>query len=377
MTREWPIRAAVMFLVVGGWGCQPGDSGGGFAVTALRVGSVLGEPEPGEDFARARAPARLLFPRDHGAHPRFRSEWWYFTAALTDPAGNAYGAQFTLFRQALAPVPASDSPWQTNQLYLGHLAITDVGGRTHREDQRLARAHSTLAGARDKPFGVWIDGWTLESDGDSLFPMHLDARGTGIALNLRLGGAGTKPAVLQGDGGLSAKGPDSASYYYTLPRTPVEGSLQIDDRRVSVSGLGWIDREWSTSALGNGVVGWNWFGLHLDSGVDIMVFSLRRADGARDPFDAGTWIEPDGTVVPLGPADFELAPGRVWRDAAGRKWPVEWSLACTHCGSGLVIEAALDDQRMDTTIVYWEGLVNVLDMDGNSRGAGYMELTGY
>ncbi len=366
-----------MFLVAGSCGCQPGDSEGAFAITGLRVGSVLGEPEPGEGFARARAPARLMFPRDHGPHPRFRSEWWYFTAALTDAAGNAYGAQFTLFRQALAPGPASNNPWQTNQLYLGHLAITDVGAQIHREEQRLARAHPTQAGAQDTPFRVWIDGWTLQSEGDSLFPMHLDARGTDVALDLRLGGAGTKPAVLQGDGGLSAKGPDSASYYYTLPRTPVAGRLQIDDRWVSVRGLGWIDREWSTSVLGSGIIGWNWFGLHLDSGVDIMVFSLRRADGARDPFDAGTWIDGDGTVTAMGPADFELTPGRVWRDAVGRSWPVEWSLACTHCGSGLVIEAALDDQRMDTAIVYWEGLVNVLDADGNSRGTGYMELTGY
>lgn len=377
MTREWPVRAAVMLLVMGGCGCQPAESGGGFAVTGLRVGSVLGEPALDEGFARARAPARLMFPRDHGPHPRYRSEWWYFTAALTDPAGNAYGAQFTLFRQALAPAAASNNPWQTNQLYLGHLAVTDVGAQTHREDQRLARAHPNLAGAQDTPFRVWIDGWTLGSEGDSLFPMRLDARGTRVTLDLRLGGAGTKPAVLQGNRGLSAKGPDSASYYYTLPRIPVEGSLQIDDRRVSVTGLGWIDREWSTSVLGKGIVGWNWFGLHLDSGVDIMVFSLRRADGARDPFDAGTWIHVDGTVTPLGPADFELVPGRVWRDTAGRNWPVEWSLACTHCGSGLVIEAALDDQRMDTTLVYWEGLVNVFDTHGNSRGNGYMELTGY
>jgi predicted secreted hydrolase len=111
--------------------------------------------------------------------------------------------------------------------------------------------------------------------------------------------------------------------------------------------------------------------------VDIMVFSLRRADGTRDAFDAGTWIDGDGSVTPLGPGDFELRPRRVWRDATGRGWPVEWALACARCGSGLVIEAALDDQRMDTSIVYWEGLVNVSDQDGNSRGNGYMELTGY
>jgi predicted secreted hydrolase len=374
-----------MFLVAGVWGCQPADTERGFAVTGLRVGSLLGEgqtgaAELGDGFHKARTPAQLMFPRDHGPHPRFRSEWWYFTAALTDNAGNAYGAQFTLFRHALTPgvaLAGPNNPWQTHQLYLGHLAITDVSARTHREDQRLARAHPNLAGARATPFGVWIDGWTLGSDGDSLFPMRLGARGAGLALDLRLGGAGTKPVVLQGAAGFSAKGPDNASHYYSLPRIPVAGSLEIDDRRVNVAGLGWIDREWSTSVLGNGIVGWSWFGLHLDSGVDIMVFSLRRADGARDPFDAGTWIDGDGRVTRLGPAEFELSPGRVWRDAEDREWPVEWSLACTHCGSGLVIEAALDDQRMDTAVVYWEGLVNVLDREGNPRGNGYMELTGY
>jgi len=374
-----------MFLLVGAWGCQPADTEGGFALTGLRVGSVLGDERidaagPGGAFLKARMPARLMFPRDHGPHPRFRSEWWYFTAALRDPEGNAYGAQFTLFRHALAPpapLAEANNPWQTHQLYLGHLAITDVSTGIHREHQRLARAHPNLAGARATPFGAWIDGWTLGSEGDALFPMGLNARAAGLALDLRLGGAGTKAVVLQGASGFSAKGPDNASYYYSLPRTPVAGSLEIDDRRVSVTGLGWIDREWSTSVLGKGIVGWNWFGLHLDSGVDIMVFSLRRADGARDPFDAGTWIDGDGRVTPLGPSEFELSPSRVWRDAEDREWPVKWSLACTHCGSGLVIEAALDDQRMDTAVVYWEGLVNVLDTAGNSRGNGYMELTGY
>ena len=385
MTREWPVGIAAMVLVAIGGGCQPADRDGGFAVTGLRVGAVLGEERVGESargesFARARAPARLMFPRDHGPHPRFRSEWWYFTAVLNDSKGHSFGAQFTLFRQALTPVasPAAlNNPWQTNQLYMGHLAITDVSAQIHREDQRVARAHAKLAGARDAPFGVWIDGWTLGSEGESLFPMRLSAKGDGLALDLRLGGEGTKPVAVQGAAGCSAQGPDSASYYYSLPRAPVAGSLRIDDRQIQVTGLGWIDREWSTSVLGDGIVGWNWFGLHLDSGADIMVFSLRRADGARDAFDAGTWIDVDGTVTPLGPGDFELRPGRVWRDAAARDWPVEWTLACTHCGSGLVIEAALDDQRMDTTIVYWEGLVNVLDNDGNLRGNGYMELTGY
>lgn len=385
MTRELQIGVALMLLLTVGYGCQPAGSGGGSLVTGLRVGAVLGEgriggEERGESFARARAPAQLMFPRDHGPHPQFRSEWWYFTATLTDAAGEAYGAQFTLFRQALTPVTpqaGQNNPWQANQLYLGHLAITDVGTQTHREDQRLARAHPKLAGARDAPFGAWVDGWTLGSEGESLFPMRLSAQGDGLALDLRLGGPGTKPIALQGAAGFSAKGPNSASYYYSLPRAPVAGTLRIDDRQVRVTGLGWIDREWSTSVLSDGIVGWNWFGLHLDSGVDIMVFSLRRADGARDAFDAGTWIDGDGSVTPLGPGDFELRPGRVWRDATGRGWPVEWTLACARCGPGLVIEAALDDQRMDTSIVYWEGLVNVSDRDGNSRGNGYMELTGY
>lgn len=367
----------LLVLVLAVSACDSPPASDADASPALRVGGVLGEDHRDAGFAQAREPARLEFPEDHGAHPRFRSEWWYFTAVLDDAAGNAYGAQFTLFRQALAPRAQSDNPWQTNQVYLGHLALTDVAAATHREEQRLGRGHPELAGARGYPFAAWIEDWSLASVGTSLTPARLHAAGREFAVDLTLLADGTKRVTLQGRNGLSRKGDDQASYYYSMPRIAVAGTLRRDDQAVAVKGLGWLDREWSTSVLGASLVGWDWFGLHLDDGADLMVFRLRRADGRDDPYDAGTWIGPDGEPRPLGADEFELAPTRLWRDSEGRGWPVAWTLACRYCGAGLVIEAALDDQRMDTALLYWEGLVYVTTADGQPAGRGYMELTGY
>lgn len=372
------MRPEMMVLLVAVAACNPLPESGTEDAATLRVGGVLGEGSADPGFARAREPAHFDFPTDHGPHPQFRSEWWYFTAVLDDAAGNAYGVQFTVFRQALAPHAESDNPWQTNQIYLGHLALTDVARATHREDQRLARGHPRLAGARADPFAVWVDDWSLASDAASLLPARLRATAQGFAVDLILEAEGAKPLTLEGRAGFSPKGEDQASYYYSMPRIRVVGTLRPrDDEAVQVEGLGWIDREWSTSVLGASLVGWEWFGLHLDSGADLMLFRLRRADGRADPNDAGTWIEADGASVALDVDDFTLTPTRHWRDSKGRSWPVGWRLECRFCGSGLTVEAALDDQRMDLALVYWEGLVYVMNADGQPAGRGYMELTGY
>ena len=322
---------------------------------ALRVGSVLGQTAGAERFARAHRPAAFVFPRDHGPHERFRSEWWYFTAALEDHAGRRYGVQFTVFRHALTPSPSSDNLWQTGQVYLGHLAVTDVAGGTHTEAERLARGHPALAGAQAEPFAAWVDGWRLASRGTDLLPARLQAHDASVGLDLLLSAVGAKPIARQGEAGFSAKGPTDASYYYSVPRIPVSGRVVLDGREVEVEGLGWLDREWSTSVLRQDLVGWDWLGLHLDDGVDLMLFRLRRADGRRDPYDAGVLIDAQGAVMPLAAKDFELRPQRHWTDEADRRWPVGWRISCEPCGGDLLVEATVDDQRMDTMLIYWEG----------------------
>jgi predicted secreted hydrolase len=188
-----------------------------------------------------------------------------------------------------------------------------------------------------------------------------------------------KPVVLQGNRGLSAKGPGQASYYYTLPRLAVSGEVRSEGLTVPVSGSAWLDREWSTSVLSDDQQGWDWFALQFDSGEELMVFQLRRESGLRDPYDQGLWVAADGTSRQLRTQDFQLEPRRYWQDADGTAWPVAWQLHVMgpEGPRQLWVEAAVDDQRMETLLIYWEGLVRVFDETGARIGTGYMELTGH
>ena len=340
-------------------------------LTLLRLGSVLGETS--ESFSRAKEIREFRFPLDHGSHDSFRSEWWYLTAMLDDEDGSEFGVQFTVFRQALKAKEVSSNPWQSVQVYLGHLALTDVDSGTHREFQRVARGHPGLAGVNTRPFAVWLDGWRLHAVDEAVSLLELDARSKEFRVRLDL--QSVKPVVLQGDRGLSHKGPDQASYYYSMPRLAASGDLWIDERLHKVTGSAWFDREWSTSVLGAEQAGWDWFALHFIDGSDVMVFRLRRKDGKRDAYDQGVWVATDGTSRQLSAKDYQLTPLAFWRDNDGVKWPIRWQLELDD--RRLTIEAAIEDQRMDTALVYWEGLVHVRDATGAQVGRGYMELTGY
>ena len=217
---------------------------------------------------------------------------------------------------------------------------------------------------------VWLEGWRLAGDGDH---WKLDAAANGFSVSMRL--VATKPPILQGDRGLSAKGPGQASYYYSLPRLRASGGLQIGGDSHVVAGTGWLDREWSTSVLGEHQLGWDWFAVMLDSGEDIMAFRLRRDDGARDPYDHGVLVDVSGDAQYLASRDFSLEPLGYWRDERGTAWPVRWSLRVADRWWQIV--TPVKDQRMDTLLTYWEGLVHVLDEQDAKVGRGYMELTGY
>ena len=331
-----------------------------------------------DGFQHADAIRPLRFPDDHGPHPQYRIEWWYVTASLQDDQGRFYGAQFTAFRRAMAPLEstAPDNPWRTPQLYVAHLALSDAATERHVDDARLARAHPQLAGSQAQPFAVWVDGWRLESAGEAFLPLRLHAESAafGMALELRDGG---KPIILQGDQGLSRKGPKQGSYYYSLTRLNAAGALRLGERTLQVRGRAWLDHEWSTQVITQAQVGWDWFGLQLDGGEDLMIGQLRRQDGARDPYDGGVRVEPDGAYRILRAADFTLTPLTYWRDERGVRWPIRWRLTLADPQQTLVIQAAFPNQRMDTALVYWEGLVYVLDAVERVIGRGYMELTGY
>jgi predicted secreted hydrolase len=385
------LLAGVLVAVVGlgvGLGLvirlDPGGSAAPTLRATLSVAEALGAGGA-EGFARALVPRPLAFPLDHGPHPAFRTEWWYWTGNLRAVGGGGgarrFGFQLTFFRTALAPrLPARRSAWGTREVYMAHLALSDVdGGRFHARD-RWARAALDLAGATGNPVRVWLGDWAVEGTPPDGLPLRLRAGDGDVRLDLTL--ATVKPPVLHGERGLSRKSaePGNASYYYSLTRMPAAGEVRVGSRAFPVEGLAWMDREWSTSALGRDLVGWDWFGLQLDDGRELMVYRLRRLDGGIDAASQGTLVAPDGAARGLGRDAVEVRILDHWTSPRdGTRYPARWRLRAPVAGLDLVVTPLLADQELDLAVRYWEGAVRVDGtVEGRSLGgAGYVELVGY
>jgi predicted secreted hydrolase len=365
------------------WPAGDGAAGPRGVQASLAVSAALGSGDLA-GFARAVAPRPFSFPADLGPHPEFRTEWWYYTGNLETAAARHFGFQLTFFRTALAPPPASAgeraSAWSTSQLYLAHFALTDTAGRRFHAWSRLSREALGLAGSRANPFRVWLEDWSAESEAAGGLPVRLRAAEADVAIDLTL--ASDKPVALQGNQGLSQKGPEpgNASYYYSLSRMSARGTVSASGDSLPVSGLAWMDREWSTSALGADLVGWDWLALQLDDGRDVMVYRLRRRDGAVDAHSAGTLIAADGTTRTLALGDVTLDALDYWRSPRSRvRYPSRWRLAIPGAALSLEITPRLADQELIVGTRYWEGAVRV---EGSAAGRpiagrGYVELVGY
>jgi predicted secreted hydrolase len=344
------------------------------------VKALLGGEDPG-GFARASAPRDFRFPEDHGPHPEFRHEWWYFTGNLRGPGGRRFGYQLTFFRFALSPdLPDRRSRWGTNQAYMAHFAVTDAQGNRFRFFERTGRGALDIAGATARPFRVWLDDWSAEGADASTLPVRLRAAEGGTSVDLVLDSA--RPVVLQGDRGLSRKGaaPGNASYYYSMTRLATRGDVRVEGAPFPVEGNSWLDREWGTSSLETGQSGWDWFALQLSDGRDLMFYRLRRGDGGADPFSAGTLVLPDGSFRPLSPDDVRIEVLDQWRSPeSGARYPSRWRLRLPTESLELEVVPRVADQELRNAVRYWEGAVGVR---GTSRGEpvegdGYVELTGY
>ena len=357
---------------------------------ALGAGVAAALPDGRQTWLAARPDYTWSFPRDHWAHPGYRTEWWYFTGHLQDAAERAFGYQFTFFRIGLLrEAPALDSAWAATDLVMGHAAVTDLEGKEHRFSEVLVRAAPLLGG-----FGAFPDSrlawsrapagtagdWTLRWNGDGF---DLEMRDVATRFAFALSTHAAKPLVLHGPNGLSRKGasPAAASQYYSFTRLRTEGSLTLDGRAAAVRGESWMDKEFSSSALEPQQTGWDWFSLQLDDGRELMLYLMRDADGGID-FARGTAVASTGEARPLAPGDWTLRATGRWRSpASGAEYPAGWTLEVPGERLVLTVRPLLADQenrsRRLPDLFYWEGAVELLAEGGRRAGKGYVELTGY
>ena len=406
----------------------------------VRAAGPLPAVGPGDQgFAQVLGPRTFEFPQDHGAHPEYRQEWWYFTGNLESPAGERFGFELTIFRFGLAPgevgsagtgVGASAQPsvrpdvgakieagsdtqsaWRTRQMYMAHFAVTDVGRQRFRFAEKVSRGGAIgLAGARNPPLKVWMDDWVLEDAGVvggagtrdfGHWKLHAAEPGYELTLDVEA----LLAPVLNGEHGFSAKSgtPGAASYYYSIPRTAVHGQLVRDGKTLEVRGLAWMDREWGSGSLSKQQQGWDWFALQTRDGGSLMFYALRDNDGRRDPHSAGTWVTAAGEARPLKSDDVQIEVLDYWKNPRGERYPARWHVRVPAVGVDVEVRPALADQELITgSSRYWEGAVDVVEAgvsgaaarDGGGRreavrqsagdavatkaaGRGYVELVGY
>ena len=343
----------------------------------LVIGAGLGAT-PADRFMvypTVSAGAELRFPRDHGAHPEHRTEWWYFTGWLEDEQGKPLGFQITFFRSRPATDPANPSAFAPKQILFAHSALSDPSTGKLIHEQRVARVGFGLAGAATADANVKLLEWQLERGVDGMFRARVPAGSFSLDLTFKP----TQPAMVNGDRGYSRKGPkpEQASYYYSMPQLAVRGTVVKDGRRVRVKGRGWLDREWSSTLLDPKAVGWDWAGINLDDGGALLLFQV-RGRGGDALYAGGTLRRADGSKVVFGPNDVRFVPRRRWRSpATGALYPVEaeFVVKLPEGERRFPLIPLFDAQELDGRAVgmpaYWEGAVST------NGGRGYLELTGY
>jgi predicted secreted hydrolase len=356
-------------------------------MTAVAGYNAIAEDKSG--FLSVTGPCSLVFPKDHGSHPGYRTEWWYYTGNLEAETGNRYGFQLTFFRsQIAAPAdekrwPRPASAWRTRQIYLVHAAVTDISNKRHLQSEVMARGILGMAGVSQEEMDtlIFIKNWSAKIEADR----HLLKTATDdFSYQLTLKPA--KPPVLHGEAGYSRKGstPERASCYYSFPRLKTEGSLTFGGNTIAVRGSSWMDHEFSTALLEPGIIGWDWFSLQLSDQTEIMLFLLRTEEGHLNQASSGTFIDSSGNPRHLTKDDFRVDILNSWESPRSQAvYPVHWRLTVFPLAIQLTATANLSDQEMRTQattgVTYWEGSISINGSAGKHpvKGSGYVELTGY
>lgn len=339
-----------------------------------------------EEFTIATEGYRYSFPRDHGAHEAFRTEWWYYTGQLIAKTGRSFGYQLTFFRRGMMRehVKTLPSQWAVTQLYLAHFAVSDLGqGRFHYAE-KISRAGLGKAGADHDRLHVWVDRWSAESPTATSGVQTLRAADGDLALQLTV--SQEKPLVVHGSDGISRKGSAAgqASHYYSFTRLATTGQLTIGTESFDVTGTSWMDHEFGSADLDKGLAGWDWFSLQLDDQRELMLYRLRRTDGSADPVSSGTLIDREGRGQHLSIKDFTLEPTSYWTSPTSKaRYPQRWRLTIPSQRLSLELAPLIAEQELSTTrstqVTYWEGAIETTGTSQGKpiKGQGYMELTGY
>lgn len=358
-----------------------------FCVAVIFVGCI-GSADEGPLLSVA-GPCNLQFPGDHGAHPAYRTEWWYYTGNVRSENGLPYGYQLTFFRVRLESTDTADrwplppSAWRTRQIYMSHAAVSDLSAQRHFHAELAARNALDMAGAVQTPTEtiVHVKNWSV-CIGPDAHRLRAEAPAFSFHLALRP----VKKPVLHGDRGYSRKGSlvTQASCYYSFTRLETQGDLVVKGEKRAVSGFSWMDHEYSTAPVEDGIVGWDWFCFQMDDGTDIMLYRLRLEDGQMHSASSGTILDVEGKATHLSSGSFRLTPVDTWQSpVSGARYPMRWTVEIFPLSMMLTVASSLDDQEMQTpgttNETYWEGSVRVDGQAGSRRvkGRGYVEMTGY
>ncbi|HEY4979451.1 MAG TPA: lipocalin-like domain-containing protein [Candidatus Acidoferrum sp.] len=325
---------------------------------------------------------RYEFPRDHFSHPQYQTEWWYFTGNVTASDGHRFGFELTFFRQGVNREPSDGKTWDIQDVYLAHLALSDIDGGTFYHTERFNRAGPGIAGIDEVKQKIWNGNWDVSWNGSDQQLSAVDSR-----FNFSLLLQPEKSPVIHGENGVSqkAEGAGRASHYISFTRLNTSGSIEVQRKIYKVSGLTWMDHEFFTHQLETIQIGWDWLSIQLADHSEIMLYQIRRKDGSIDPFSSGTYVDEHGKSTALHSSDFVLTPyGETWKSpSTSATYPIQWKIAIPKLGVELESKTDLKSQEIpgQTKIApsYWEGAIRLAGHRGAAKldGVGYLEMTGY
>lgn len=337
---------------------------------AVLLTAAAKEPE---SYRQALPGYVFQFPRDHFGHPEFRTEWWYYTGNLHDRNGRRFGFELTFFRHAVQPVPRQGANiWDLRDVWMAHLALSDIDSGEFQNRERYNRSGSGLAGVDSKNGRIWNGNWNVQWSSER---QRLQAITDKFRLDLSL--RSLKKPVVHGKNGVSqkAEGAGRASHYVSLTRLLTTGTIILDGKTYVVEGFSWMDHEFFSNQLESSQIGWDWFSLQFDDGSELMLYRLRRKDGSIEPYSSGTFVDAAGQTRTLSIRDFHLDPGKTWTSPSTKaKYPIEWKIRVPALSLDLTVNTRLPQQELTGRTSYWEGAIEV---SGSRSGTGYLEMTGY